>query len=133
MTPTPALLSPIEHFAELSARLANPFADRRTVLFEKGLDGPDRQHLAAHWAARPSAVGATLAPRFAETHEAAVRALRGATLPLPPKPGAELCDVEIFAPHAGRSRAPKIEGSGISVRGDNVTSTVGGDAQVARC
>jgi hypothetical protein len=58
MNPAPPLPASVEHFADLVARLAAPFAVRETVLRDAGLDERAWSQLEAQWMAHLAADGA---------------------------------------------------------------------------
>ena len=69
----------IESFAELMARLDEPFADRARVLHAAGLDDGDVQRMADRWSSELQGDGAAaLVSRYGEAYEAAVRDLASA-------------------------------------------------------
>lgn len=69
----------IEPFAELMARLDEPFADRAGVLQVAGLDDGDFQRMADRWSKElRNEGGAALAQRYGDAYEASARELTNA-------------------------------------------------------
>jgi hypothetical protein len=71
----------VDRFAELSALLADPFADRAAILCEAGLDAERWRAVEEGWAGRLQEDGA-IAERFAAVYLKTVRALGAPALPL---------------------------------------------------
>ncbi len=74
MSPNP--VTTVERFAELSARLADPFADRATILCDAGLDAQSWGDIESRWQTRLGAASEeqdALVARFGEVYESVRR------------------------------------------------------------
>jgi aryl carrier-like protein len=81
-TPVPDPVDTIERFAELSARMEDPFADEEKVLREAGLDSMQWDAAQARWTKRISSSAADaedLSRRFGAAYVAAKERLAGRT------------------------------------------------------